>query len=112
VRIFFDYFYALSHSSTVVHFAILRRPDKRLIYKFQTLSHNLISSSRAGLRQIGSEKILYPSVKHESGVCIATFWPDVIGIPIQARHFTYHFNGEIIAMYRDETNQEVFKIIV
>jgi len=63
------------------------------------------------LRQNGSEGILYPSVRHEGGLCIAAFWPDVIGVPQQARHFAYHFNGDKIDMYRDETTGEVFKII-
>ena len=63
------------------------------------------------LRQNGSSGILYPSVRHEGGLCLAAFRPDVIGIPVQGRHFAYHFNGEFIDMYRDETNGEVFKII-
>jgi hypothetical protein len=63
------------------------------------------------LRQNGSSGILYPSVRHEGGLCLAAFWPDVIGIPVQGRHFAYHFNGEFIDMYRDETSGEVFKII-
>ena len=64
------------------------------------------------LRQNGSNGVLYSSVRHEGGLCIAAFWPDVIGIPMQARHFAYHFNGEFIDMYRDETSGEVFKIIL
>lgn len=63
------------------------------------------------LRQSGSSGILYPSVRHEGGLCLAAFWPDVIGIPVQGRHFAYHFNGEFIDMYRDQTSGEVFKII-
>lgn len=63
------------------------------------------------LRQNGSDGILYSSVRHEGGLCIAAFWPDVIGVPQQARHFAYHFDGELIDMYRDETTGEVFKII-
>lgn len=63
------------------------------------------------LRQSGSSGVLYPSVRHEGGLCLAAFWPDVISIPVQGRHFAYHFNGELIDMYRDETSGEVFKII-
>jgi len=69
----------------------------------QTLARNL--------RQNGAAGILYPSVRHKGGLCVAAFWPDVIGIPKQGRHFAYHFNGERIDMYRDETTGEVFKII-
>ena len=57
-------------------------------------------------------KFFYPSVRHEGGLCLAAFWPDIIGIPVQGRHFAYHFNGEFIDMYRDETSGEVFKIIL
>lgn len=64
------------------------------------------------LRQNGSSGILYPSVRHEGGLCLAAFWPDIIGIPVQGRHFAYHFNGNFIDMYRDETSGEVFKIIL
>lgn len=64
------------------------------------------------LRQSGSSGILYPSVRHEDGLCLATFWPDVLCIPLQGRHFAYHFNGEFIDMYRDETSGEVFKIVL
>lgn len=63
------------------------------------------------LRERGSDGIVYPSVRHKGGTCVAAFWPDVIGIPTQGRHFAYHFNGNYIDMYRDETTGEVFKII-
>ncbi len=63
------------------------------------------------LRTEGSAGILYPSVRQDDGLCLAAFWPDVIGIPIQGRHFAYHFNGTVIDMYRDETTGEVFKVI-
>jgi len=64
------------------------------------------------LRQNSSSGIHYPSVRHEGGFCLAAFWPDVIGIPVQGRHFAYHFNGEFMDMFRDETSGEVFKIIL
>jgi len=79
------------------------------------LSHDDYAPSQTlarDLRQSGSSGILYPSVRHEGGLCIAAFWPDVIGIPLQGRHFAYHFNGEFIDMYRDEKSGEVFKIIL
>jgi len=63
------------------------------------------------LRAEGSAGIIYPSVRQDGGLCLAAFWPDVIGIPIQGRHFAYHFNGTVIDMYRDETTGEVFKLI-
>lgn len=63
------------------------------------------------LRANGSNGILYPSVRDKTGLCLAAFWPDVIGIPKQARHFAYHFDGDKIDMYRDESTGQVFKVI-
>ena len=74
-------------------------------------SYDASQSLARNLRGNGSSGILYQSVRHEGGLCLAAFWPDVIGIPLQGRHFAYHFNGEFIDMYRDETSGEVFKII-
>ena len=63
------------------------------------------------LRQQGSDGFLFPSVRDKDGLCVAAFWPDVIGIPSQGRHFAYHFNGTVIDMYRDETSGDVFKVV-
>lgn len=63
------------------------------------------------LRASGSNGVTYPSARYQTGQCVAAFWPDVIGIPVQGRHFAYHFNGERVDMYRDEGSGEVFKVI-
>lgn len=44
----------------------------------------------------GSDGIVYPSQRHEGGLCIAAFYPDVVGIPAQGDHFRYHWNGDQI----------------
>lgn len=46
------------------------------------------------LRDGGSNGIVYPSVRYPSGLCVALFWPDVVGLPVQGRHLCYHWNGE------------------
>lgn len=53
------------------------------------------------LRDAGANGILYPSVRNAGGECIAAFWPDVITIPLQARHFRYHWDGNRIDMIRE-----------
>ena len=40
-----------------------------------------------------SNGIVYPSVRHPEGEAVAAFWPDVLGIPDQARHLCYRWNG-------------------
>jgi len=78
------------------------------------LDPNSYTASQGLARQLradGSDGVLYPSVRQKGGLCLAAFWPDVIGIPVQGRHFAYHFNGKTIDMYRDETTGEVFKVV-
>jgi hypothetical protein len=41
-----------------------------------------------------SDGIVYPSVRYRGGSAVAAFWPDVVGIPVQARHLCYRWNGE------------------
>ena len=40
-----------------------------------------------------SNGIVYPSVRHPEGEAVTAFWPDVLGIPVQARHLCYRWNG-------------------
>lgn len=65
------------------------------------------------LREAGSNGIAYPSVRNAGGECIAAFWPDVPGIPVQARHFRYHWDGTRIDMIHELTldgSGEVFRL--
>lgn len=52
-------------------------------------------------RTDGSNGISYPSVRHAGGRCIAAFWPNVVGIPIQERHLQYDWDGKRAARYFD-----------
>lgn len=47
----------------------------------------------ARLRAAGSEAIVYPSVRYPKGLALAVFWPNRVGIPNQARHLCYRWNG-------------------
>jgi RES domain-containing protein len=49
----------------------------------------------------GGNGIVYPSVRNPGGECIAAFWPDVVAIPVQGRHFRYHWNGARIDMIHE-----------
>jgi hypothetical protein len=55
----------------------------------------------ADRRSRGSDGLIYPSVRHESGQCVAAFWPDVVGIPIQERHLNYDYDGRRVIRYFD-----------
>lgn len=53
------------------------------------------------LRGAGSNGIAFPSVRHPGGECIAAFWPNVISIPIQAKHIKFQWDGERISSWFD-----------
>jgi len=55
----------------------------------------------AGIRDSGAKGLVYPSVRHPTGECIAAFKPKAVGIPIQAKHLEYHWNGSRIDRYFD-----------
>lgn len=58
--------------------------------------------------KVGSNGISYPSVRHAGGRCIAAFWPNVVGIPIQERHLKYDWDGKRVARYFDFGREEWF----
>ena len=44
----------------------------------------------------GDGGFIYPSVGHvayPAGAVVATFWPDVAGLPVPGRHLWYHWDG-------------------
>jgi hypothetical protein len=47
----------------------------------------------ASLRAGGSNGIVYCSVRHEGGACLAVFKPKAIPRPKQGAHLRYHFDG-------------------
>ncbi|WP_084396421.1 RES family NAD+ phosphorylase [Henriciella aquimarina] len=62
------------------------------------------------LRDAGSDGIVYPSVRDPDGECVAAFWPDVVGLPVQGRHLAYHFDGDRVDMIRDEASGNVWRL--
>jgi hypothetical protein len=58
------------------------------------------------LRLANSNGIVYPSVRHAGGECIAAFWPDVVSIPIQTKHIELKWDGSRVTDWFDfETEQ-------
>lgn len=62
------------------------------------------------LRAAGSNGLVYPSVRDPGGECVAAFWPDVVEIPVQGRHLTYHFDGDAIDLVRDDVSGAVWQV--
>lgn len=63
------------------------------------------------LRAGGANGIVYPSVRDEGGECVAAFWPDVVGRPVQGRHLAYHFDGDRVDLVRDEGSGAVWRLV-
>jgi hypothetical protein len=68
------------------------------------LDPNSYASSQpfgARLRETGSNSLVYPSVRHRGGRCVAAFRPKAVGLPVQTKHLKYHYNGERVVRYFD-----------
>ena len=55
----------------------------------------------AWLREEGSNGIVYRSVRHHGGRCVAAFRPRAVGLPVQTKHLQYHYNGIRVVEYFD-----------
>lgn len=53
------------------------------------------------LRELGSTGLHYPSVRRAEGRCVALFRPSAVGLPVQAKHLTYHWDGTAVRRYFD-----------
>lgn len=61
-------------------------------------------------RMAGSNGIVWPSIRYPGGQCIAIFWPDVISIPTQGAHFSYHWNGAEVDFVKRLDTGEVMSV--
>ena len=74
-------------------------------------SYNASQQLSAILKTNGSDGIVYPSTRDPGGECVALFFPDCASNPVQGRHLDYHWNGELIDLYRDANSGQVFRIL-
>jgi hypothetical protein len=49
------------------------------------------------LRDAGSSGVVYDSVRHAGGECVAAFYPDLVAPCVQAEHLIYRWDGRRIA---------------
>ncbi len=61
-------------------------------------------------RAAGSNGIFWPSLRYEGGNCIAVFWPDVVPIPKQGTHFSYHWNGSAVDYVKRLDTGEIMSV--
>ena len=63
------------------------------------------------LRGAESDGIVYPSMRHPGGECVALFYPDCASNPLQRRHLDYHWDGQRVDLVRDAGSGAVFRIV-
>ena len=64
----------------------------------------------ASLRALGSDGIVYPSVRQPGGECAGLFYPDRVSLPTQGRHLDYHWDGVRVDLYRDVAARQVYRV--
>lgn len=52
-------------------------------------------------RQAAANGLLYRSVRHSGGVCIAAFKTGTVSLPRQGKHFQYCWDGDRVIQYRE-----------
>lgn len=55
------------------------------------------------LREQSAWGVVYPSVRDESGECIAALRPPAVSIPVQTKHLSYHWNGSKIDLVYEKS---------
>lgn len=63
------------------------------------------------LRAIGSDGLVYPSVRRAGGACVGLFYPDGAANPTQGRHLGYHWDGARVDLIRDLGGGQVFRLV-
>jgi len=52
-------------------------------------------------RDSNADGVVYPSLRQQGRECFAAFWPDVISMPVQGHHISYHWNGTRVDYIRE-----------
>ena len=60
---------------------------------------------------LGSDGLVYPSVRRAGGACVGLFYPDCAANPIQGRHLDYHWDGARVDLIRDLGGGQVFRLV-
>lgn len=63
------------------------------------------------LRSDDVDGLVYPSVRHATGECVALFYPDCAANPVQGRHLDYHWDGARVDLIRDAGSGQVFRLV-
>jgi RES domain len=62
------------------------------------------------LQAAGADGVVYPSQRSAGGDCVGLFYPNLARKPVQGRHLDYHWNGEAVDLYRDQSTRKVYRL--
>ncbi len=63
------------------------------------------------LKASGADGLVYPSIRHFGGACVALFYPNCASDPKQGRHLDYHWDGQRVDLVRDAMAGTVFRVV-
>ncbi len=72
--------------------------------------YGLSQKAGAEIRASGSDGLIWNSVRCSGGECLGAFWPDVVSIPVQSSHFSYHWNGDRVDFVKRLDSGEVLEV--
>jgi hypothetical protein len=62
------------------------------------------------LRAAGSDGLTWNSVRFPGGRCIGLFWPDIVPVPVQGRHYSYHWDGKRVDFVKQHDTGTVLAV--
>lgn len=74
-------------------------------------NYSVAQSLACALRSYNLDGLVYPSVRHPTGECVALFYPDCATNPVQGRHLDYHWDGARVDLIRDAGSGQVFRVV-
>jgi hypothetical protein len=89
----------------------LRGRDPRLSAALDPDDYTTSQALGSELRAVGSDGLVYPSVRRAGGACVGLFYPDCAANPIQGRHLDYHWDGARVDLIRDIGGGQVFRLV-
>ncbi|MGS4884233.1 RES family NAD+ phosphorylase [Roseibium sp. MB-4] len=72
--------------------------------------YGLSQKAGAEIRALGSDGLVWNSVRCAGGECLGALWPDVVSIPVQSSHFSYHWNGDRVDFVKRLDTGEVLEV--
>ena len=81
-------------SMSGVFFDLRELPDHPALNPDKAVGYSIGNALAAHARAEGHNGIIYPSVRHEGGTCIAALWPNVVQSVVQGCMYRLTWSGE------------------